>query len=110
LSCAPGASAIAPVSLRTRWDNLGTVIGKECSTEVGVEIKIGVVDSPRELTVVSRQSPDEVESLVADAMNNTETVLALTDEKGRRLLVPSQRLAYVEIGVSETPRVGFGVS
>jgi hypothetical protein len=75
-----------------------------------VEIKIGVVDSPRELTLVSRQSPDEVESLVADAMNNTETVLALTDEKGRRLLVPSQRLAYVEIGPSEMPRVGFGVS
>jgi hypothetical protein len=43
-------------------------------------------------------------------MKNTENVLALTDEKGRRLLVPSQRLAYVEIGPSETPRVGFGVS
>lgn len=75
-----------------------------------MEIKIGVVDSPRELTIVSRQSPDEVESLVTDAMNNTESVLALTDEKGRRLLVPAQRLAYVEIGSSETPRVGFGVS
>jgi hypothetical protein len=75
-----------------------------------VEIKIGVVDSPRELTIVSRQSPDEIESMVADAMKNTEAVLALTDEKGRRLLVPSERLAYVEIGPSETPRVGFGVS
>jgi hypothetical protein len=75
-----------------------------------VEIKIGVVDSPRELTIVSRQSADEIESLVADAMKNTETVLALTDEKGRRLLVPSERLAYVEIGPSEAPRVGFGVS
>lgn len=75
-----------------------------------MEIKIGVVDSPRELVIVSGQSRDEIEALVADAMKNTESVLALTDDKGRRLLVPSQRLAYVEIGPSETPRVGFGVS
>lgn len=75
-----------------------------------MEIKIGVVDSPRELAIVSGQSRDEIEALVADAMKNTESVLALTDDKGKRLLVPSQRLAYVEIGPSETPRVGFGVS
>jgi hypothetical protein len=75
-----------------------------------VEIKVGVVDSPRELTVASGQSPDEVEALVADALRNTEGILSLSDEKGRRFLVPSAKLAYVEIGPSETPRVGFGVS
>jgi hypothetical protein len=75
-----------------------------------VEIKIGVVDSPRELAVASGQSPDEVESLVADALRNTDGILSLSDEKGRRFLVPSAKLAYVEIGPSETPRVGFGVS
>jgi hypothetical protein len=75
----------------------------------GVEVKIGVVDSPRELTVASGQSPEEVESLVADALKNTEGVLSLVDEKGRRFLVPSAKLAYVEIGPSEVPKVGFGV-
>ncbi len=75
-----------------------------------MEVKIGVVDSPRELTVASGQSPEEVESLVADALKNSDGVLALNDEKGRRFIVPAARLAYVEIGPSEMPRVGFGVS
>ncbi|MGP4019190.1 DUF3107 domain-containing protein [Saccharopolyspora sp. 5N708] len=75
-----------------------------------MEVKIGVVDSPRELTVASVQSPDEVESLVANALKNAEGVLALTDEKGRRIIVPATKVAYVEIGPAEMPRVGFGIS
>lgn len=75
-----------------------------------MEVKIGVVDGPRELTIISGQSPDEVESLVADALKNPEGVLALSDEKGRRYIVPSAKLGYVEIGPAEAHRVGFGVS
>ena len=36
-------------------------------------------------------------------------VLALTDEKGRRFLVQTARIAYVEIGAADVRRVGFGV-
>ncbi|MBK0870603.1 MAG: DUF3107 domain-containing protein [Saccharopolyspora sp.] len=74
-----------------------------------MEVKIGVVDSPRELTVASGQSQAEVESLVADALKTSDGVLALADQKGRRYLVPSAKLAYVEIGPAESQRVGFGV-
>lgn len=74
-----------------------------------MEVKIGVVDSPRELSLISGQGPDEVESLVADALKNTEGVLALSDEKGRRYIVPSAKIAYVEIGPAEATKVGFGV-
>jgi len=35
-------------------------------------------------------------------------VLTLVDDKGRRVLVPAEKLAYVEIAESETRRVGFG--
>ncbi|MDR7302878.1 DUF3107 domain-containing protein [Haloactinomyces albus] len=75
-----------------------------------MEVKIGVVDSSRELTIISRQSPDEVESLVADALAKTDGRLSLSDEKGRRYIVPSAKISYVEIGPSEPTRVGFGVS
>jgi hypothetical protein len=75
-----------------------------------VEVKIGVVEGPRELTIASGQSPDEVQSLVADALKNPDGVLTLYDEKGRRYIVPSAKLAYVEIGAVEPQRVGFGVS
>ncbi|GAA2332602.1 DUF3107 domain-containing protein [Saccharopolyspora halophila] len=74
-----------------------------------MEVKIGVVDSPRELTVESGETPQEIESFVADTLKKEESVLALSDVKGRRIMVPSSKVAYVEIGPADAPRVGFGV-
>jgi hypothetical protein len=74
-----------------------------------VEVKIGVTDSPRELIFNSAQTPSEVEQLVKDALTQDAGVLTLTDEKGRRFLVQTGRIAYVEIGAADVRRVGFGV-
>jgi hypothetical protein len=75
-----------------------------------VEVKIGVSDSPRELVLNSAQTPGEVEKLVTDALSEgAGGMLALSDEKGRRYLVQSTRIAYVEIGAADVRRVGFGV-
>ena len=67
-------------------------------TEVSVEVRIGVADSPRELVVSSGLTPDEVEALVADAVKGKSGVLTLVDQKGARFVVPAARVAYVEIG------------
>ncbi len=72
-----------------------------------MEVKIGVQYAPRELVLESAQNPEEVASAVAEALTN-ETVLTLVDEKGRRVLVPVDKLAYVEIAEAEQRRVGFG--
>lgn len=74
-----------------------------------MEVKIGVADSPRELTVSTADSPDQVEELVAEAMRNTQGMLTLVDDKGRRYMVPISRVAYVEIGPADSRRVGFSV-
>ncbi|HEY3258852.1 MAG TPA: DUF3107 domain-containing protein [Pseudonocardiaceae bacterium] len=74
-----------------------------------MEVKIGVVDTPRELLISSSQSPDEVEALVTEAMRNSQGLLALVDEKGRRFVIPSARVAYVEIAPADVRRVGFAV-
>lgn len=74
-----------------------------------MEVKIGVAESPRELVVSSGQSPDEVQTLVEAALTGSSETLALEDEKGRRYVVPSKRIAYVEIAPSDVRRVGFGV-
>ncbi|OFJ51197.1 DUF3107 domain-containing protein [Mycolicibacterium grossiae] len=74
-----------------------------------MEVKIGVADSPRELVLNSAQSPSEVEKVVTDALGQDGTVLSLTDEKGRLFLVQSARITYVEIGPSDSRRVGFGI-
>lgn len=76
----------------------------------GVEVKIGITDSPRELAFNSAQSPAEVEELITGAIKGDGGVLALTDDKGKRFLVQTGRIAYVEIGAADGRRVGFGVT
>jgi hypothetical protein len=73
-----------------------------------VEVKIGVQHANRELVLESEQTPEEVQELVAEALAGKTGLLQLTDEKGRRVLIPADRLAYVEIGEVSTRKVGFG--
>ncbi len=75
-----------------------------------MEVKIGVLHAPREINIESAQSADEVEKAVADALAGDSKLLSLVDEHGRKVLIPADRLAYVEIGEPATRRVGFGAS
>lgn len=72
-----------------------------------MEVKIGVADTPREILLTSDLSPDEVEVLVADALKNPQGTLVMVDDKGARYVIPSARVAYVEIGKADVRRVGF---
>jgi hypothetical protein len=73
-----------------------------------VEVKIGVQHASRELVLESEQSPEDVARAVAEAVSGKGGLLTLVDEKGRRVLIPADRLAYVEIGEESSRRVGFG--
>lgn len=73
-----------------------------------MEVKIGVQHAPRELSLESKQSAEEIESTVAEALTGKTGLLSLEDEQGRKVLVPADRLAYVDIGESTTRKVGFG--
>lgn len=75
-----------------------------------MEVKIGVVDNGRELVVSSADSADDVQAQISKALEGDAGVLALVDDKGRRFLVPSARIAYVEIGASDSRKVGFAVT
>jgi hypothetical protein len=72
-----------------------------------VEVKIGVQFAPRELVVESSQTPAEIAAAVTEALSSESGVLKLVDEKGRQVLVPSSKLAYVEIDESVVRKVGF---
>jgi hypothetical protein len=74
-----------------------------------VEVKIGIVESPRELVVSSDQTPDEVQKLVDASLAGGDPLLKLVDDKGRRFLVRADQIAYVEIAPAER-RVGFGLA
>lgn len=73
-----------------------------------VEVKIGVADHGRELLVVSTAEPEEVQAQVDKALKDSTGSLVLVDEKGRKVIVPTARIAYVEIAPSDSRRVGFG--
>jgi hypothetical protein len=72
-----------------------------------VEIKIGVQQTAREIALESDQSPDDIDAAVRKAIADGG-ILTLEDDKGRRIMVPADRLAYVEISPATSRRVGFG--
>ncbi len=72
-----------------------------------MEVKIGVQHAPREIVLESGQSAEEVERAVSEALTGKSPLLSLEDDHGRKVLVPADRLAYVEIGEPSVRKVGF---
>jgi hypothetical protein len=70
------------------------------------EVKIGISDSTHELNFECESTQSEVIAKVNDAIK-TSGVLALSDTKGREILVPFNKISYVEVGESSDRRVGF---
>jgi hypothetical protein len=71
-----------------------------------MEVKIGVQYAPRELVLESALTPDEVAAAVSAALKDDQ-ILTLQDERGRRVLVPVNKIAYVEIAEAAPRPVGF---
>ena len=76
-----------------------------------MDVRIGVIYTGKELEV---ELPDDADrdaiSAAVDAcVAGTNPVLWLTDRKGKTVGVPSDRIAYVELGRADSDRrVGFG--
>ena len=73
-----------------------------------MEVKIGIQSVPRELVVETDATPEEVEQTLADALRLPHGILALTGRNGGRLLVPAEKVAFLEFAGNESKRVGFG--
>lgn len=72
-----------------------------------MEIKVGIQHVAREITVETDETAAEVEKNLLKAMAD-DTLLTLTDAKGRRVLVPVDKIAYVDLGQEHVRPVGFG--
>lgn len=75
-----------------------------------MEVKIGVLHTAREIVVDSPQTPEEIETLVADALKSVDGQLTLTDDRGRKVIIPANLVAYVDIAQADSRRVGFTAS
>lgn len=74
-----------------------------------VEVRIGISDSPRELTIELSNTADEIEATVERALHEGSHV-AFTDERGRRVIVPAAKVGFVEVSARSERKVGFGTN
>lgn len=75
-----------------------------------MEIKIGVRSVHRELIVETDFSAEQVESELSKALatEGGNGIFTITDVNGRKVLVPTASLGFIEIGEEEARPVGFG--
>jgi hypothetical protein len=72
-----------------------------------VEVRIGVQSAPRELAVETPTSAEQIERDLADALAGAG-IFTLAVEKGGKVLVPADKIAYVEFTGAEGRPIGFG--
>lgn len=72
-----------------------------------MEIKLGIVQVAREITLETQESADEISSRLASAVESNG-IFELEDDKGRKILMPAGRVGYVELGSPNARPVGFG--
>jgi hypothetical protein len=75
-----------------------------------VEVRIGIVQTPKEVEIDLGEGADR-DTVLKEIETSLERggVLWLTDRRGRRIAVPTAQVAYVEVGApSNERRVGFG--
>lgn len=75
-----------------------------------MDVRIGVTQAPRELNLeVLESDRDEIVRSVEAALSGAVDVLWITDKRGRRVAVPTPKIAYIEIGAADGDRrIGFG--
>lgn len=72
-----------------------------------MDIRIGIANSPREISFESSQTAAEVENLVTTALDAEQKFIRITDSKGRLYIVPVASFSYLELGSEESRRIGF---
>lgn len=74
-----------------------------------MEIRIGIAQVQRDVVLESNESYTEISEKIQEAIS-AQSLLTLTDDRGRTVLIPGDRIAFVEIGAQSAPRVGFASS
>jgi hypothetical protein len=72
-----------------------------------MDVRIGIKHSSRELSFESSENASDLEKKVAGSIESGSKLISLSDSKGNLFLIPTEALAYLEIGAEETRRVGF---
>jgi len=77
-------------------------------SEKAAKVRISVTHVGSELSFDCPSTPAEIRSAVTAALT-AQTPLSLHDVQGHEIIVPADKIGYVEIGEPTERRVGFGV-
>jgi hypothetical protein len=80
---------------------------KKTETVQKSEVRIAVANVSSDLAFESPAAPAEISAAVSAAIS-AGTPLVLKDVRGRTIMVPADRIGFVEIGEQTERRVGFG--
>ena len=75
-----------------------------------MDIRIGVSDTPKEITVELSDKTDlkKLKKDIDSALSQETTLFWFTDTKGRQVGIPTNKIAYVDIGTADSGNpVGF---
>jgi hypothetical protein len=61
----------------------------------------------RELMIETSTSQEDIEAALTAALAAEGGVFILPDEKGGKVLVPAGKIAYIEVGGTDSRRIGF---
>jgi hypothetical protein len=78
-----------------------------------VHVRIGVTYNPREIEIelADGTTADTVKSTLEQAASNGQSMVWLTDRKGRQVGIAMEKLAWVELGTAaDVGRIGFGAT
>ncbi|MCD9154734.1 MULTISPECIES: DUF3107 domain-containing protein [Aeromicrobium] len=74
-----------------------------------VEVKIGVQNAARELSVETNAEPDTVLATLNQALKD-DSLFTVTDSKGHTVAVPADKVAYLYFNADSGRKVGFGLT
>ena len=72
-----------------------------------MEVKIGIQSIPRELVIETNVPAEKIESSLAEALASGG-LFTLLDDRDGKVIVPADKIGYVEFTGVEQRRVGFG--
>ena len=76
-----------------------------------MDVRIGITQVARELLIELSDDTDRdtLRSSIDAALGGLVDTLTLTDRRGRDILVPAEKIAYIELGpATGDRRIGFG--
>ncbi|PHX67163.1 MAG: ATP-binding protein [Actinobacteria bacterium] len=82
---------------------------KKNEIAIKTEVRIAVIRVASDIVFESAMSAIDIKSAVTEALASSKPLI-LTDVRGHEIIVPADKIGFVEVGESGSRRVGFGAA